>query len=494
MEYSETFKTLLSIAIPEKLNQQLLAYLIREDGDEDLCFALYRPSHGTDRSTALINEIIFPIDGDRQRHGNVSFNKQYFSRVTKIALKKNCGIVLIHSHPGPGWQGMSPDDMAAETKWAPPSITLTGLPLVGLTAGSDGTWSGRSWSYSNGSYKRQWAYSIRAVGSKLNVNFNDSIVPKSKYKEEFKRTITVWGNENHQLLTRLNIGIIGLGSVGSIVAESLARMGFQNFVLIDFDEVQRHNLDRLLGATVKDISKLKVNVAKRQILKAGTADSLCVQAIPFSVAEQAGYKSALDCDILFSCVDRPRARHVLNNIAYNHLIPIIDGGIRVRMPNGIFDGVDWQLQTVGPGKPCLRCLNIYDPADVSLEVEGKLDDPSYLDTLPSDHPYKMNENIFTFSMNLASLEIFHLIDLVTNIGNIENFGKQRFRYQQGIISHYHDDQCKARCDYAANIAMGDLYIVTGTDISAEAARARQKKNNHRIRQFFSKGINAIIKE
>jgi predicted dinucleotide-utilizing enzyme len=56
-----------------------------------------------------------------------------------------------------------------------------------------------------------------------------------------------------QTLARLTVGIVGLGSVGSIVAETIARMGLERFVLIDYDEVQPHNLDRLLGAAEIDI-------------------------------------------------------------------------------------------------------------------------------------------------------------------------------------------------------------------------------------------------
>ena len=69
------------------------------------------------------------------------------------------------------------------------------------------------------------------------------------------------------------IGIIGLGSVGSMVAEALARMGMEKFVLIDFDKVEPHNLDRLVGATNDDIGSYKVDIAKRQINAVGTAQN-----------------------------------------------------------------------------------------------------------------------------------------------------------------------------------------------------------------------------
>src|SRR5690606_12418647 len=107
MEFSDIPEIEYCASIPENLNQQLKDHLIREDGDEDLTFALWHPSIGTTRNTVLITEIIFPEEGDRQRHGNVSYNPKYFKRVCEEAIKKRAGVCFIHSHPFPGWQGMS---------------------------------------------------------------------------------------------------------------------------------------------------------------------------------------------------------------------------------------------------------------------------------------------------------------------------------------------------------------------------------------------------
>ena len=60
-----------------------------------------------------------------------------------------------------------------------------------------------------------------------------------------------------------------------------------------------------------------------------TAESIQITALPVSVHNSEAYKAALDCDLLFSCVDRPVARDVLNYLAQAHLIPVIDGGIAV---------------------------------------------------------------------------------------------------------------------------------------------------------------------
>ena len=399
-----------SVAMAENVDAELRGHLLRRDGQEDLTFALWTPSRGATRETALLHTIVPPLRGDRQVHGNVSFNPAYFERVTALAAREKCGIAFLHSHPGRGWQDMSRDDIVAETRLAGPTAAITGLPLVGLTAGSDGTWSARTWSRTGPRrYERAWCRSVRVVGMRLRADFADHLAPAPGFREMFRRTVTVWGEAQHADLARLRVGIVGLGSVGSIVAETLARMGLAHLVLIDFDEVQPHNLDRLLGADPDDIRMLKIDVAVRDLARSSTAASIDVRPVPFSVAEEPGYRAALDCDVLFSCVDRPRARSILNHLAYAHLIPVVDGGIAVRFRERRFAGVDWQLQTVAPGRPCLQCLGAFNPSDVSAERDGHLDDPTYLAGLPADHSFKRKENVFPFSANLASLEVLQCV-------------------------------------------------------------------------------------
>lgn len=311
------------------------------------------------------------------------------------------------------------------------------------------------------------------VGEELSVSFADHIAPPPRWRDEFKRTVTVWGDEAHATLARLRIGIVGLGSVGSVVAETLARMGMQDFVLIDFDEVQRHNLDRLLGATRRDLGRLKIHVAERQTRRASTAASVKIQCVCAAVTEEEGYRAALNCDVLFSCVDRPWPRQVLNHVAYAHLIPVIDGGIQVRFKGGVFTGADWQVQTVAPGRTCLECLGTFEAGDAATEREGKLDDPSYIAGLPKDHRFRRNENVFPFSANLASLEVLHLVALATRTRGIEA-GVQRFRTMPGIMEHLDPGPCRSTCDAESIVAQGDRWFAPfGHDHSAAGARTRQ---------------------
>jgi len=465
-----------SAAMTHDLHKELMAHLVREDREEDLIFTLWAPSQGDKRLTALVHTPVFPEEGDRQRHCNASFNSQYLERVLKLAMEKKCGISFMHSHPGPGWQGMSHDDVVAENRLMGSVAAVTGLPLLGMTTGSDGTWSARFWVDIDGkSYERQWCSSVRVIGKTLSASFNDQQLKQPEFNEMFKRTVTVWGKKNHSHIARLKIGIVGLGSVGGAVAMSLARMGLTRLVFIDFDEIQLHNLDRLDYATKKDLGLLKIDVAKQRALEVSTASTLDIDTFPYSVAEELGYKAALDCDVIFSGVDRPRPRSILNHFAYAHLIPVIDGGIDVRFKNGDFSGVDWQLQTVGPERPCLECLGAFTSDDVSTEIEGSLDNPSYISGLPDNHRFRRNENVYPFSQNLASLEVMQFIALTTACGGRDDFGVQRFRYNPGIMESNTERCCRPSCMTAALTATGDSHFhLFGKDIGAEEARLRQK--------------------
>jgi molybdopterin-synthase adenylyltransferase len=132
-------------------------------------------------------------------------------------------------------------------------------------------------------------------------------------------------------LTRLRILVVGVGSVGLDVAVRLAATGIQHLAVMDRDIVKHLNLDRLIGATRgdADLSRPKLDVAVRLMCSAATAENPDFVGHPVSVCDSAAHTIALDYDVVFSCVDKPWPRAVLNMLAYADLIPVIDGGIAI---------------------------------------------------------------------------------------------------------------------------------------------------------------------
>lgn len=471
---------LFSAIIGQELHNELCRHLLREDEQEDLCFATYIPSTGKNRYSGIITQIIFPVEGDRDVHGNVGFLPCYFERALSIAAKRKEGLAFLHSHPTSGWQGMSNDDVVAETRISPATYAVTGNPLLGLTLGTDGAWSARFWLKSEQvkrKYVRYWCETVRVLGKGLAITFNDHLLSPNFHSHKQLRTISAWGAKKQEDISRLKIGIAGLGSVGSIVAEILARTGVSRFVLIDFDGVEEKNLDRLTNVFEDDIDNAKVIVIAEAIKRSATAPKVEITKCEFSICEEEGYKEALDCDILFSCVDRPWPRQVLNFIAYAHLIPVIDGGILVRTNkrNGKMIGADWKAQTVGYNRTCLECLGQYKTENAVLERSGKLDDPSYMAGVDTKEFHDAHENVFCFSSHLASMEVFQLISLFISPAGISDIGQQMYHLVTGSLDISPNEQCKEKCFFPTIIGRGDYAGITVYGKHEVAEKARKER-------------------
>ena len=442
-----------NIAMTESTNKILNDFLLKDLKDEEICFAIWYPTDGKTRFTVLLQEVILPKNGDRVRHGNVSALPQYVDRVKEYARVKGGGVAMIHTHPsGNGFQGVSGPDLHYEQDILSREIFgITGLPLVGVTLAGDGVWSARI--YPPKLFKIQWCSAVRIVGKNITIQFNPKIMPAPKPNEKQIRTTSVWGNEKQSDIMRLKVGIIGSGSVGSAVGEILVRMGIGDVLLMDYDIVKIHNLDRMNNVTVEDVGKRKIDVIERNLKKSTTNDKFVCKKSTNSVVENDGYKEALDYDIIFSCVDRPWPRQVLNHISYACLIPVIDGGITFKIEKGKLIHGMYRAQTVGPERACMSCLGAVDLGQVQMDRDGMFDDPEYI-----KNQEKVNgpsrQNIMPFVFALAGLETIQFSELVTNIGRNGDLGQQSYNYYTGEIIPKHQS-CLGGCDYVKKIAFGD---------------------------------------
>lgn len=463
-------------AIGDAAFAELRRHLIREDGQEDVAFVLWHPSTGRDRTTAVVSGLVLPGPGDRLAHGNASFTAAYFERALGEAVRAGAGLGLVHSHPGGrGWQGLSEDDAAAELGHAPAAFGATGRPLLGVTMAGDTTLAARVWvRVAARHHEAVDCSTVRVVGERIVVSSPARTTRTAP--ATLARTVSAWGPESQRRLASLRVGVVGLGSVGSVVAEALARTGVEHIRLIDFDSARAVNHDRTLGATRADVAlgRSKVEAARRRAQRARHTDALEVEALEASVVEEEGFRAALDCDVLFSCVDRPWPRAALNLIAYAHLVPVIDGGILVRTAGGSrMLGAEWRAHTAAPGRRCLECLGQYDPGLVSAEREGYLDDAVYIQGLPEDHPARRHENVFAFGLADGSLEMLQFLSLVVAPGGVGDVGAQRYVAALGMVE-LDSRPCAEGCLYSGRLAaLGDDagITVTGRHAAAEAERA-----------------------
>ena len=339
-----------SAAMPASLHQQLAGHLLRADGQEDVCLAIYAPSTGATRTSAVLGRAVLPGPGERAVHGNASFTGSYVLRAAREAASAGRGVAALHSHPGgSGWQDMSGSDYDTERSYALLVREITGLPLVGMTVAGDGSWSCRRWDPSG---TPEHGESVRVPGSCFRVTWNDRLRPPPAVTGSQVRTVSAWGETAQASLARIRVLVIGAGTVGLDVALRLAATGIVQVGAMDFDTMEIINRDRMIGATTADVrlARSKAEVAGRLMRLAATARNPSVRTHDLSVCEPDGLAAALDYDIIISCVDRPWARGVLNILAYADLVPVLDGGIGIdTFDDGAMRNAVWRTHLVTPG-------------------------------------------------------------------------------------------------------------------------------------------------
>lgn len=461
-----------SVAIPEGLEYALREQFLKHGAQEDGGFGLWAPVYGKNRTTALVVEWVSPRDSDVEYHGNITLSSAYYERVRELARERGLGILIAHSHPGvEGWPVPSSADVRNELNHlARGVLDLTGLPLVGLILAGNGIWGARFYVEGpKGKLHRAEAISVRSVGRFLRANFNPATRPPPKPTLSQTRTRTFWGDVRQADLARLRVGIVGFGSVGSIVAEQLARIGVGELVVIEFDTVEEHNLDRLIHATASDARRRikKLELAKKWIPRASTAASFHLDAVDGSIVEPESYRRGLDCDVLFSCVDMNWPRQVLNHLSYTCAVPVVDGGVSIRVRrDGSIQHAVARTQTVGPGRACLSCLGMYDAGRVQMERDGTLVDPEYIERLGDSERLAIEQerqNVIPFAVILAGLEVSQFIELVTGMADRGDLGRQQYDYLTGEITIDHS-VCLPECEYIRMAGEGSRKLpVLGSD-------------------------------
>jgi tRNA threonylcarbamoyladenosine dehydratase len=90
---------------------------------------------------------------------------------------------------------------------------------------------------------------------------------KESYFQRFSGIARLYGESALQCFSQAHICVIGIGGVGSWVAESLVRSGIGQITLIDMDDVCVTNTNRQIHALKSNIGKPKTSVMAERILQ-----------------------------------------------------------------------------------------------------------------------------------------------------------------------------------------------------------------------------------
>lgn len=82
----------------------------------------------------------------------------------------------------------------------------------------------------------------------------------------FDRLLKIVSQKELDIIKKSKILIIGVGGVGGYTLEVLARMGIENFTIVDHDIIEKSNINRQIIALNSNIGKYKVDAFKKRIL------------------------------------------------------------------------------------------------------------------------------------------------------------------------------------------------------------------------------------
>lgn len=285
----------------------------------------------------------------------------YFMPLLKRAGRDGTSLIFVHTHPFSSTPRFSQIDDAGEVELRRVSfIRAPDRPHGALVLGTTG-FEGRLWTEAGATIEVD---ELRDVGTEI-VRTRRS-VSHNEIADELDRTVRAIGEAGQRALRDLRVAIVGLGGLGSHVAQQLAHLAVGTLVLVDDDVLERTNLNRVVGAGPSDVGTRKVRVAGR-VVHAIRAD-IGVVEVPDSALDVDVVKQLRDVDAVFCCTDTHGSRAVLNQLAYQFYVPVFDVGVRIDVRDGAVTGVRGRVQMLGPGLACLVCSELLDSIQVRTDL------------------------------------------------------------------------------------------------------------------------------
>lgn len=139
---------------------------------------------------------------------------------------------------------------------------------------------------------------------------------------ELSRVEMVIGPKAVEKLNAARVAVIGLGGVGSYVAEALCRTGVGSFVIMDNDTVEASNINRQLPALTSTIGKFKADVMAARLRD---INPLCRIRVIKDFYRPGDFENLFvdGFDFIADAIDSTESKADLLIEAYRHNVPVV---------------------------------------------------------------------------------------------------------------------------------------------------------------------------
>ncbi|MGZ0947336.1 ThiF family adenylyltransferase [Streptococcus thermophilus] len=127
-----------------------------------------------------------------------------------------------------------------------------------------------------------------------------------------------------------NIIVIGCGGIGTVVLDNLVRAGFRKFTIIDFDKVEKSNLNRQLFYTVEDVGGTKIEIIKNKIREISPSSQ--ITGVKRYISEKKDLLEILSVgdSLVINCADSPaNIEKIISECSVEKSLPFISAFVGV---------------------------------------------------------------------------------------------------------------------------------------------------------------------
>jgi len=264
---------------------------------------------------------------------------------------------------------------------------------------------------------------------------------------DFAKQIKVIGQENQKKLENKKVLVIGIGALGTVVSDLLARAGMQ-LLLADFDIVDRSNLPRQILFDQNDINKPKAETAFNKLKGLNNKIKFYNEKVDSLFLNRIFLKE--NFNIIVDCTDNLQTRFIIDDFCQGKNIPFVYGAVV---------GSKGMLFNVIPRKTSFRNIfNHVEKGEVCSE-EGILNSVSAtIASLQAGECIKILleqnycKDLIYFNLSTNTFNYIKINKSVRNVNeiNLKYSSKTEKEIKEKYISEIIVRPCKTKASYIAN--------------------------------------------
>lgn len=433
----------------------LMSHLFPDDRDEHGAVLLAGLADHGNQTTLLVREVYLAHEGTDYVEGKFGYralSPKFIHKYITRARDERLVYLAVHNHMSDREVGFSYIDFESHERGYPALLQIArGMPVGALVFGHRSV-QADIWLPDG---KRIELDHAVVIGDTIQY-FSPSLdMSTARVADTYDRQVRLFGKAGQKKLAQCRVGIIGLGGIGSLMAEYLARLGVSNFYLVDDDHIEESNRSRVVGATATDVRKkaTKVSIAKRNILRANNKAQ--VHAIVEDVSRESVLKELSSCDYLFLAADSMRARLAFNALIHQYLIPGVQTGAKVHAgEDGDLIDIMSANRSVRPGRGCLWCNQLIDPTQ--LAKEAKTDEERKAQAYGVEEP---NPSVISLNAVSAAHAVNDfLMDYLNLRPDPDSLHYEHFHFlrrSQDLVQPRKDDHCSECSKNGLRFGRGD---------------------------------------